>query len=803
MIKKYFKIAWRNALKNRTYTLISLFSLVLGITLFFLISIWIKDELSHDKGFKSPEKICRVETTTLMQDGTTDKMQAVGWPVGKTLEAKYPEIQSLTYMRNWYPIILHKETHFYENAFYADKSFMDVFGYELQQGDAASALVEPFSLVISKELAQKYFGTENAIGKVLMINDTVPYKITGVFKDLKAPSHLNFSMVGSFSTFCSLNPKACEQEFAKGWFDVNVYNYIRLAKDAKPALVESKIKNLILEYGKEAVEQHGFKATLSLTPVTDIYLHSGLPTGKGTIGNFKTVRLFLIIGIFILLIAGLNFINLTTARSTERAREIGVRKVLGSDRKKLILQFLAEAAFLCIVAAIISVTLIVLLLPAFNQFTGKELTTSTLFSTGNILLLSGILIALIPLAGFYPSLVLSGFRPAAVLKGNFSHSTSGTVLRKTLVVTQFAISAGLIMATFVMWKQMRYMQNQNLGFDKERLLLTELDKVPWKLRHEKAQVFKTALLNKPGIKNITACGAVPGRNGWNGQFAYPEGKPNDQGVIIEYISVDVDYLKTIAPELIAGRDFMPDSKKDAEEAFIINEASVKLFGWGTPQNALGKQLSTSGKEGQIIGVVKDYHQHGLQEKINAIVLSPVTAYNLFALKYEGISPQQAIANVQDVWKEVFASYPLSWRFLDDDFQRQYQKEEKIKSFFSLAAILSVVIACMGLLGLAIYIAQKRVKEIGVRKVLGASVAGIVFLISKDLLKLVCIAIVIAIPVAWISMNSWLQGFAYRIPIQWWLFAIAGIAAIMIAFITVGLQAARAAMANPVKSLRTE
>lgn len=803
MLNKYFKIAWRNALKNRSYTLISLFSLILGITLFFLISIWIKDEVSHDKKFKSPGKICRVETTTLTQDGTSDKMQTVGWPVGKFLETKYPEIERITYMRNWAPIILHKEEHFYEDAFYADKEFLHVFGYELQQGNAATALSEPFSVIISKDLATKYFGTEDAVGKVLMISDTVPYKITGVFKDLKKPSHLQFSMVGSFSTFCALNGNSCEQGFASGWFNVNVYNYVRLTKDAIPVAVESKIKNLILENGKDQVEKYGFKATLSLTPVSDIYLHSGLPTGKGTLGNFKTVRLFLIIGIFILLIAGLNFVNLTTARSTERAREIGVRKVLGSDRKSLILQFLAEAAFLCIIAALISVALIVLLLPVFNQFTGKDLTISSLFSTGNVLLLSGILLALIPLAGFYPSLVLSGFRPASVLKGSFSHSASGALLRKTLVVTQFAISAGLIMATFVMWKQMRHMQDQNLGFDKEHLLLTELDKVPWRLRHQKIDVFKTTLLSKPGIKNVTACGAVPGRNGWNGQFAYPEGRPEDQGLIIEYISVDADYLKTLKPKLIAGRDFLADSKKDVEESFIINEASVKLFGWGTPENALGKKLSTSGKEGQIIGVVKDYNQHGLQTAVNAIVLSPIQSYSLFALRYEGITPQQAIANVQDTWRQVFSGYPLSYRFLDEDFQLQYQKEEKIKSFFSVAAVLSVVIACMGLLGLAIYIAQRRVKEIGVRKVLGASVTSIIFLISKDLLKLVCIAIIIAIPVAWISMNSWLEDFAYRIPIQWWIFAIAGLGAILIAFITVGIQAARAAMTNPVKSLRTE
>ncbi|WP_315815888.1 FtsX-like permease family protein [Paraflavitalea speifideaquila] len=528
-----------------------------------------------------------------------------------------------------------------------------------------------------------------------------------------------------------------------------------------------------------------------------------MPTGLGAVGNITTIRLFLAIGIFILLIACLNFINLSTARSVERAKEIGIQKVLGNDRKKLILQFLTEAALLCTIAAIVSIVLMIALLPAYNTFAGKSFTIGSLLTLENLLLLSGIIVVLVPLAGFYPAWVLSSFKPIKVLKGSFSHTASGALLRKSLVVLQFVISAGFIMCTLIMWKQMQYMQDRDLGFDKNKMLVIDAIKVPWVLRHEKAGVFKQELLRKSGTRHITAAGAVPGRSGWAGQFAYPEGKTKEQALIVEYIATDDDYVKTIGLPFVAGRDFMPNSEADAKEAFLINETAVKTFGWGTPKNALGKKLSTSGKNGIVVGVLKDYHQHGLQKAINPVVLSPVKFYTLFAMRYEGVSPAQAVANVKAVWDEVYKGYPLEFRFMDEDFQRQYSKEDKLRSFFGIAAALSVVIGCLGLLGLIIYTAQKRVREIGIRKVLGAGIGGIVALLSVDLLKLVGIAILLAVPIAWYTMHNWLQAFAYRISITWQVFALSAATAILIAMITISFQAIRAALANPVKSLRSE
>lgn len=803
MLKTYFKIAWRKALRNRSFTAISLGSLVLGITLFFLISLWVKDELSYDASFASQEQVCRLESDLISPDGKESKNSSVGWPIGKTLKAQYPEIEALTYLRDWRPVVKMKEDRFFEYALYADESFFSVFNYPLAEGDAATALQQPYSVVLTQTLKEKYFGKEPALGKTIMIYDTVPFKVTGVFAELPSNTHLRFDMLGSFASGCSLSPGSCEEEFAKGWFDINVYNYVRLKKGTPVAATSAKIRNLVQVAGKEAVTQSGFKATLSLRPISDIYLYSDMPTARGPVGNIKTIRLFLAIGIFILLIACLNFINLSTARSIERAKEIGIQKVLGNNRPKLIAQFLTEAAVLCSIAALLSIILTVALLPLFNTFTGKSFVVSSLLSPGNLLLLSGIIVVLVPLAGFYPAWILSSFKPIKVLKGSFSHSSSGTLLRKSLVVLQFIISAGFIMCTVIMWQQMKYMQGQDLGFDKNKMLVIDINKLPWGMRHDKAQLFKTELLRKNGMRAMTAAGAVPGRSGWNGQFAYPEGKSKEEALVVEYITTDHEYVKTIGLPLVAGRDFLPNSEADTRESFLINETAVKEFGWGTPQQALGRKLSTSGKDGIVVGVLKDYHQHGLQSHIQSVVLSPVGYYSLYAVRYDGITPSQAITNLESTWKDVFKGYPLEYRFLDEDYQRQYSKEDKLQSFFGLAAGLSVLIGCLGLLGLIIYTAQKRIREIGIRKVLGAGIANIMTMLSADLLKLVGIAIVLAIPIAWWTMHNWLHQFAYRITISWWVFAASAGIAITIALFTISFQALKAALMNPVKSLRSE
>jgi putative ABC transport system permease protein len=609
--------------------------------------------------------------------------------------------------------------------------------------------------------------------------------------------------LGSFSSRLVGNPKGWQQQFEDGWFDVNVYNYVKLTPHAERAVADAKIRDLVLRKGKLAVEATGFKATLSLRPVKDIYLYSGMPTAAGPIGNIKSLRLFTLIGFFILIIACLNFINLSTAKSAERAKEIGIKKVLGSGRSKLIAQFLIESALFCICAIIISLIALSILLPLFSTFTGKVFTVNTLVSPGNILLILAVITVIIPLVALYPALVLSSYQPVKVLKGNISHAGSGNMLRKVLVVLQFVLSVTFILSTVVIWKQMKYIQSRDLGFDKNKILLVNTIKVPRNLRNDKIGVFKAEVLSNSSVQAVSGSFAVPGRMGWNGQFAYPEGATKDQGLLVEYIPVDNDYAKTLGLKWVAGRDFESDRAEDQQNNLVINESAVKLFGWSNAENAIGKKLTTSGKNGTVIGVLKDYHQHGLQTQINPVVLGVGNMVNVFAIRYGSADPFKLVNDIKNNWKQVFPGYEYDYKFMDEDFQQQYGKEEKFETLFGLAAFLSISIACLGLLGLTIFATQKRIREIGVRKVLGASVYNITSMLSIDFIKLVIIAIFIASPVAWYIMNQWLHGFAYRITISLWLFALAGVLALLIALLTVSFQVLKAATANPIKSLRSE
>ncbi len=695
MFRLYLKAAWRKAVANKVFTLINLGSLVIGITLFIFISIWLTGELSYDKGFANAGRIYRVETNLQMQDGSVNSLPGVGWPIGKVLAAEYPEIERVTYLRNWHPIINVNGTHFYEDGIYADNEFLKVFSYQLVEGTGNNSLKEPFSVVISEEMKQRYFGNQqDVVGKILMLNDTVSYKITGVFKKMATPSHLKFDMVASLSTMDALFPDMTKKKYASGWFDVNMYNFIQLKNNVSVDALGAKVRNLVEQHAPEVIKQTGFKPSLSLRPLTRIYLYSHMPTGRGTVGNIQTVRLFFLVGIFILAIACLNFINLTTSKSVERAKEIGVRKVLGCDRKKLIVQFLMEAGLLCVLAVVISVALLALLLPEFNQLSGKTYTWASFFSYINCLLIIAILVVLIPLAGFYPAIVLSSFKPIAVLKGKFSNSLSGVLLRKGLVISQFVISISFIIGAIIIWKQMSFMQSQNLGFDKDKVLLVDQGKLPGQVIGGSMGFFKNSLLNKPGIVSISANGGVPGRSGWTSQFAWPEGKPKDAQLIVEYIPVDEAYLQTLGLQLKAGRDFRPGSQLDSASSLIVNEAAVRQFGWKNAEDALGKKLTTSGKDGQVIGVLKDYHQHGLQEKINPVVLGVSDYPSLLAIKYGNITPQKLTAEVKAVWNTAYKGYELDYRFMDEDFQLQYQDETKFEYLFGIAAFFSIVIACL-------------------------------------------------------------------------------------------------------------
>jgi putative ABC transport system permease protein len=803
MFKLTLKMAWRYALKSKSFVVICLLSLILGITCFSFIGLWAKDELNHDRTFFAAENTYRLESVLQEPDGTMNDISANGWPVGKVLSENFPEVDKVTYARDWMPVLKQNGSYFNEDALLADNNFVDVVGLPLVSGNPVTALEQPYSLLISEDLSRKFFGNENAMGKTIFIQDTIPYTVTGVFSNLPANTHLRFNLLASFSSICSSDPGFCEEQFTTGWFNINVYNYVKLREGIERDAFEAKIKDIVQVYGKAEVEKYGYKSFLRLRPFSEIYLHSNLVTGFGKVGDYKLVKLYIGIAIFVLLIAAFNFINLSTIRSMDRAREIGIQKVLGNVKKRLMGQFLMETALLCVVAVLISFLLMLLLLPGFNQIIGKSFERSDLFAPGNLLILVGVLLVMVPLAGFYPALILAGYEPIHVLKGKFSRSVSGTNLRKVLVTFQIFLSIGFIVGILVIWKQIAYMGKQNLGFAKDNLMVVDVEKLPWQMRHEKSGAIKDALLKIPGVTGVTSTNAVPGRSGWDGQFAYAEGMPKDKGVSIEFIPADDDFIKTIGLQLVAGRDFIKGSEADVQSGLIINESAVRVFGWGTPENALGKKLSTSGIDGTVVGVVKDYHQHGLKRKIGGVVLSPVSFINLFAIRYEGKDNKNLMQQVNLAMKPFFMGYQLDMRWMDEYFQQQYQREEKFKSHIEIAAVISLIICCLGLFGLSVFTAQQKAKEISIRKVLGSSASNIIFYLSKELVLLACIAMGIAVPITYWVMNNWLENFAYRTDISWWVFVVAGGAVLLIAFATISFQALKAAFTNPIKYLRTE
>jgi putative ABC transport system permease protein len=803
MFYNYLKIAFRSFAKHKGYTLINLFGLATGLTLFFLIAVWVRHELTYDAAVPHRERVFRLEATVRPADGNLMNLSSVGWPVGEILKNQYPEVEKLTYVKQWAPLLVKKEGNYVsENALMADEHFFDVLGYPLAQGDAATALQKPFSLVLTQALARKYFGQANPLGQVLMVNDTLPYQITGVLAELPPNNHLAFDGLISLATVCAMFPADCKYEYSEGWFDLNVYNYARLKPSVNPEAFGQKIKDLVGERAAEAVKKVGMSYTMQLRPVGDVYLHSGMSTAGGPVGSARSVYFFGGIGALILLIASFNFINLATARAVERAKEVGVRKVLGSHRQALVAQFLAEALLLCVGAGALALAAAGLALPLFNDFAGKQFSLGQLWSVGHLALLAGLVTVVAVLTGFYPALVLSGYEPVTVLKGRFSHSAKGVWLRQGLVVVQLCISLGLIISTLAVVLQVRHLQSQPLGFDKDRVVVVDLKGLPWRLANGKSGLLTDELRRQPSAQSVAASAATPGRSGWDGQMARAEGATQDQGLLVEHIPVDAHYLPTLGLQVVAGRGFVPGSQADEQVAFVINEAASRAFGWATPAEAVGKKLSVSGVDGQVIGVVKNYHQHGLQKLVNPVVMNVMAAYGSVGVRYRG-DAQTALAQLQATWQKVFPNFTFQYYFLDQDFQRQYAKEEKLYRAFTGAAGLAIGLALLGLLGLSTYTVRQKVKEIGIRKVLGASRWQVTGLLTQGLLRLIGVALLVVAPLAYYLLDRWLADFAYRTALPWWLFAGAGGLVVALTLLTVGWQSLRAAQANPADSLRSE
>jgi putative ABC transport system permease protein len=768
--------------------------LTVGMTACFLIFLYIQFELSYDSFHTKADRVyrivCDIKTPT-----EVIKAGGPSWAVPPNVKNDFPEVESFVRIAGGDNVLIRKgDVKFQEeNSMWADSSFFKVFDFKLLKGDPQSALKEPFSIVFSETTAKKYFGKEDPLGKTLLITgEALPARVTGIMKDIPENSQIKGGVVLSMSTIM----KQWNHGLDSQWGNYGAQAYLLLKAHTNPKTLEKKFPAFLEKRNGTEMKKSQMFATLFLEPLKDVYLRS-TRNGSKT-GNINNVYIFSIVAIFILLIACINFINLTTARSAERAKEVGIRKVVGAAKTQLARQFIGESIIICLIAFILAVLLSALLLPLFNQLSGKIVSHGIFEHSRYVFILFLAAIGIGLLAGIYPALVLSSFKPVVVLRGSFATGTRGILLRKVLVVAQFSISIALIIGTIVVYNQMNYMRSRELGFSKDQMMVIDTNGDPGK------ESFRQAVRNIPAVKATALSSSVPG-TGNPGAYSEIENNKGDLQIAnLDLYYIDFDYIPVFKIKMAAGRPFSRDFLTDTTQAMILNEAAVKIFGYSSPEQAIGKRFKQWGREGKIIGVTKDFHFRGLQEPIKPLSMRiEPNGSNLVSVNVSAANLPATIAAIESKWKTIIPNRPFSYFFLNEFFDKQYRGEERFGRLFLNFAILAIFISCLGLLGLASYSTMQRTKEIGIRKVMGASVQGIINLLSKDFLKLVVLSFFIAMPIAWYFMYTWLKDFAYRTDISWWVFVLAGTLALLIAVVTVSFQAIKAAIANPVKSLRTE
>lgn len=807
MFKNFLKIAFRNLWKNKAFAATNIFGLSIGIATCLLITLFVLDELSYDQYNHHAERIYRVNVD-LKFGGAEQKFACAAAPLAFTMKAEYPQIENVVRFREYGPSMVKKgQQNIAENRIiFADSTLFSVFTLPIISGNPKTALVEPNSVVITQSIAEKYFGNSNAMGQVMRFDNRTDYKVTAVIKDMPENSHFIFDFFVSMST--------AEESRENIWASFNFNTYFLLKEGADPKKVETSFEDISVKYLWPQVKEmmkidpveakkSGNYVNLSLIPLTDIHLQSDRLAELAANGNENVVYIFSIIAVFILLIACSNFMNLSTARSSNRAKEVGIRKVLGTSHFHLVCQFLTESILLSIISFIIATFLAVLLLPFFNQMAGKHITIS--FTQYPLLfpVLVGCALIVGVLAGSYPAFYLSSFQPIQVVKGKLAGGMKHSTLRSTLVVFQFAISIALIIGTIIIYHQLSFIQNKKLGFNKEQVLVVHNAFVLGK----KAPTFKQEVSKLTDVQSASLSGYLPVPSSRSDQPFFPEGVIDDKkAVSMQYWAVDHDYIKTLGMEIKQGRNFSQQFPTDSS-AIIINETAAQLFGFKDPIGKFITSIDVSSPGSRvnykIIGVVKNFHFASLRENIGALCLYLGSSRDAVSFRMNAGNISSDIQSIEALWKKLAVSEPFTYSFLNDDFNAIYKSEQRIGKVFISFALLAIIIACLGLFGLATYAAEQRTKEIGIRKVLGASVRNIVGMLSIDFLKLVFIAALIAFPITWWAMSKWLEDFVYRIHISWWVFIASAIIALLTALITISFKAIRAAMANPVNNLRTE
>jgi putative ABC transport system permease protein len=806
MLRNYLKIALRNFRKYKAISFINLFGLTVGLTCCLLILAYILNELSYDKFQPAAGRTYRFSRSFHNDQGVQSlHLGAIAPPFGPYLKNEFPEIEKMTrLLPNGNTSFVYDDKKFYESkVFFADENLGDVFKVDVLKGNIKTALEQPYSVMITDELAKKYFGADDPMNKLVKLDNNLPCKVAGVFKPFPSNTHLHADVLISFNT---LKDSAVygEKNLQTNWGNNSFLTYVVLPKGYDYKKLEAKFPAFIDKYYHFPKEPAGFvgsKTThLYLTPLTDIHLRSHLDYEVEENGDIKRVYIFSIVALFILLIACINYMNLSTARSVLRAKEIGIRKAVGAERKEIILQFLSESVLLTWVAILLAFGLTALLLPWLNKLSGTDLSTGLLLRWEVLLPLFLTPFAVGILSGLYPALFMSSFQPVRVLKGLFI--VNGNLsLRKALVVAQFAISIVLIISTAIVFKQLRYMQEKSLGFNKDQVI-TMFNTAAFGNNFES---FRTELLQTPGVKEVGRSSRVPSGRLLDAMgVGVPSGDTMKMLQLdVKYLSVDYNFIPTYGLAFASGRNFSNAYATDSAN-FVINQSAASAIGFKSPQEAIDKPISYGGQKGKIIGVVNDFHFESLHQKIPALIMVVLPRqYGRISVKLAGGSVANALASVEKTWKKFLPEVPYDYNFIDEKFAKLYESEQRQKTLFTTFAAIAIFIACLGLFGLSAFTISQRIKEIGIRKVLGADVSSIVSLLSKDFLKLVGVAALIAFPVAWWAMHKWLDDFAYRISIPWWLFLVAAVLAGVIAFVTISFQAVKAATANPVKSLRTE
>jgi putative ABC transport system permease protein len=821
MIRNLFLSALRSLKKNKFFSVLNITGVAIGMAVFLVIAQYVHFERSFENFIPGAENIYRLALTTYVNNELLFS-SAENYPgAGPALKNDLPEVEgyarlyNLGYKNN--VIITYEEGQpdpvaLKQRRFlYADSAFLPMMGYAMVKGDAKKALAEPFTAVISEAHARMYFGEQDPMGKMLRLqdddNNNELVKVTGVFKDLPANTHLKFDVLFSYKTLFARNERAVAR-YDQSWQRKDMYTFIRLRAGTDPKAVESKLPDVVAKYNPERKER-GQLDILSLQPLREIHLTSNLAEEPETNGDNRIVVFLTLIGIFVIIIAWINYVNLSTAKAMERAKEVGVRKVMGAFKFQLIRQFLTEACIVNLLSIILAVILVGLTLPYFNSTFGWQFTLANLVQGWFIALVLILWIAGTVLSGFYPAIVLSSFKPVTVLKGKLKNSIRGILLRKTLVILQFMASVALIAGTLIVYRQLDFMMNRDLGMDIDQVMVVERPGISMRDRNaftSAIDVFRNEVKKDANIEGVSASVTIPGKQREYKALIKLYGAPDEQAITLRANSMDYDFMTVFKMKLLAGRAFSEDYPNDQDTSVIITESSSRLLGFKKPEDAIGQTITIVQWQANpiIVGVVNDYHQVSLKKSLDPMIFY-CTQYQgeYYSIRLKTTDLAGTVDHVRQAWEKAFPGNPFDYFFLDDFFNRQYENERKFGKVFSTFAILAMIVGCLGLFGLSAYTATQRTKEIGIRKALGSTDQGIFVLLSREYVKLVLLSIVLAVPLVWFAMDYWMESFPYRTSISPVIFIISGLTVLTVSLLTVSFQTIRAARVNPVDSLRYE